>query len=47
LDLDWTAPWEQLVAKALSDGRKAAAAAAATCPPGTVVTAEWIDRSDL
>ncbi|MHB8695753.1 MAG: hypothetical protein ACYDHH_31425 [Solirubrobacteraceae bacterium] len=48
IDLDWAAPWEHLVAESLRAGRAAAAAAAALgLPPGTVVTADWIDQTDV
>jgi hypothetical protein len=48
IELDWTAPWDQLVAASLTAGAHAAAAATASgLPPEAVVTADWLDQSDI
>jgi HEAT repeats len=45
LQHDWASPWEALVDA--SSRQAVASAMAATVPPGTVATVEWMDRSDL
>jgi hypothetical protein len=44
-ELDWSQPWDALVADA--SHAAIAAAEASKVPPGTVATVEWIDESDL
>jgi hypothetical protein len=43
--LDWTRPWDALVAE--SSRAAIAAANASDVPSGTVATVEWIDESDI
>ena len=47
VDLDWTLPWDELVEESRRQAIAKAENEAPNIPPSTVVTIEWIDRSDL
>jgi hypothetical protein len=48
MELDWTTPWDQLVAASLTAGTHAARAITGSgLPPGAIVTANWVDQSDI
>lgn len=47
IDLDWTLRWDELVEASRRQAIAKAEEEAPNLPPSTVVTIEWIDRSDL